>query len=218
MTSLSTILRDLARTAVRAATGSARSSSRSTDAGGIRMPDLASVDETRRATHDEDGPRSPADPERDGRRIERDDDGLTSAGQVGESATVEVDPRDLELVTTSYNPDTDGDPDPGEIVWTWVPYEEADGRGKDRPVVVVARVNEHAVLAVPLSSRDHEGDRGWVGLGAGEWDGEHRPSWANLDRILLVHAAGMRREAAALDRARFDRIAQALQRHHHWPA
>ena len=28
----------------------------------------------------------------------------------------------------SYTPDRDGEPDPGEVVWTWVPYEERDGR------------------------------------------------------------------------------------------
>ena len=38
----------------------------------------------------------------------------------------------------SYEPQTDGAPDPGEVVWTWVPFEENDGRGKDRPVLVVA--------------------------------------------------------------------------------
>ena len=28
------------------------------------------------------------------------------------------------LAHTSYDPDPDGDADPGEVVWTWVPYEE----------------------------------------------------------------------------------------------
>lgn len=37
---------------------------------------------------------------------------------------------------TTYSPEMDGDADPGEVVWAWVPYEENDGRGKDRPVVV----------------------------------------------------------------------------------
>ncbi len=161
---------------------------------------------------------SDADPDRDRRRMDRDDDGVASAGQVGPAATIEVDPRDLDLVRTSYNPDTDGDPDPGEIVWTWVPYEEADGRGKDRPVVVVARLPDAAVLAVQLSSHDHDGDRGWVGIGAGDWDGEHRPSWVNLDRILRIHPDGMRREAAILDRDRFARLSAALASHHHWPS
>ena len=34
-----------------------------------------------------------------------------------------------------YRPRRDGKPDPGEVVWAWVPFEENDGRGKDRPVL-----------------------------------------------------------------------------------
>jgi hypothetical protein len=120
-------------------------------------------------------------------------------------------------VRTTYNPDPDGDPDPGEVVWTWVPFEEADGRGKDRPVLVVARLDDDRVLALQLSSRDHGDDRDWLALGPGAWDGEHRPSWVDLDRVLLVHPAGMRREAATLDPDRFDRVTHALPRRYRWP-
>src|ERR1700753_4523951 len=59
-------------------------------------------------------------------------------GEFGPDATVEVDPHHVGPVRTSYSPHADGAPDPGEVVWTWVPYEENDGRGKDRPVLVVA--------------------------------------------------------------------------------
>lgn len=38
-----------------------------------------------------------------------------------------------------YAPDLDGRADPGEIVWTWVAYEQDPTRGKDRPVLVVGR-------------------------------------------------------------------------------
>ena len=37
-------------------------------------------------------------------------------------------------MTTSYEPDPDGQPDPGEVVWAWVAYEDDPARGKDRPV------------------------------------------------------------------------------------
>jgi hypothetical protein len=46
---------------------------------------------------------------------------------------VEADPHSIGPVRMSYSPRTDGAPDPGEVVWTWVPFEENDGRGKDRP-------------------------------------------------------------------------------------
>ena len=29
-----------------------------------------------------------------------------------------------------YAPHRDGRPDPGEIVWAWVPYDEGDGRAR----------------------------------------------------------------------------------------
>src|SRR3954468_725955 len=36
-----------------------------------------------------------------------------------------------------YAPKADGRPDPGEVVWAWVPYEEDPTQGKDRPVLVI---------------------------------------------------------------------------------
>lgn len=39
-----------------------------------------------------------------------------------------------------YAPDLDGRADPpGEVVWTWVVYEDDPTKGKDRPVLVVGR-------------------------------------------------------------------------------
>jgi len=38
-----------------------------------------------------------------------------------------------------YSPKVDGQADPGEIVWTWVEFEEDASQGKDRPVLVVGR-------------------------------------------------------------------------------
>ncbi len=36
-----------------------------------------------------------------------------------------------------YAPKANGKPDPGEVVWAWVPYEEDPSQGKDRPVLVI---------------------------------------------------------------------------------
>lgn len=147
-----------------------------------------------------------------------------SPGRFGPEATVEIDPRNIGPVRMTYHPTHDGDPDPGEIVWTWVPFEENDGRGKDRPVLVVAvertrRISSPsatAVLAVQLTSKDHSGDDDFVPIGAGAWDGEHRPSWVNIGRVLRVHADGMRREAAALDARHYRRVEEALHRRYGW--
>ncbi|MFD9542900.1 type II toxin-antitoxin system PemK/MazF family toxin [Streptomyces sp. NPDC060022] len=137
-------------------------------------------------------------------------------GRSGPAATAEADPRDVGPVRTSYAPNRDGDPDPGEIVWTWVPFEENDGRGKDRPVLVVAREQEGTLLAVQLSSKQHDMDHEWVALGAGPWDSSGRPSWADLDRVLRVYEDGMRREACALDRDRFDLVVVRLRERYGW--
>jgi PemK-like, MazF-like toxin of type II toxin-antitoxin system len=139
-----------------------------------------------------------------------------SPGESGPDATREVDPHRIGPVRTGYSPQRDGAPDPGEIVWTWVPFEENDGRGKDRPVLVVAVEPAGTYLAVQLTSKDHDGEGDFVSVGAGGWDGAHRPSWVNLDRVLRVHERGMRREAAALPRAPFDQVKDRLHQRYGW--
>jgi hypothetical protein len=115
-----------------------------------------------------------------------------------------------------YSPNLDGDADPGEIVWTWVKYEDDPSQGKDRPVLVVGR-NGRTLLGLMLSSQsERDGQRDWLGLGPGEWDREKRPSWVRLDRVLEVDEDGIRREGSVLDRVRFDRVATALRRDHGW--
>jgi hypothetical protein len=122
-----------------------------------------------------------------------------------------------------YRPRTDGRPDPGEIVWTWVPYDEGDGRGKDRPVLVIGRRGAD-LLGLLLSSKDHDRDaadearhgRVWTDIGTGSWDSRGRPSEVRLDRLLELDPAVVRREGAALDRDRFDRIVTEARRVQGW--
>lgn len=115
-----------------------------------------------------------------------------------------------------YTPERDGEPDPGEVVWTWVPFEERDGRGKDRPVAIVAASNAGDFLAVQLTSKPNDGGDDYVALGSGAWDAEGRPSWARIDRVFRVRAGGMRREAASLDAARYARLTGALGDRYGW--
>ncbi|WP_344608692.1 type II toxin-antitoxin system PemK/MazF family toxin [Sporichthya brevicatena] len=116
----------------------------------------------------------------------------------------------------AYSPDLDGAPDPGEVVWAWVPFEDDPSRGKDRPLLVVGR-DGHQLFGLMLSSNaDREGQRHWMHLGAGAWDGQQRPSWIRLDRVLDVQEKGVRREGAILDRARFDKVAAELRRSYGW--
>ncbi len=48
-----------------------------------------------------------------------------------------------------YAPKANGKPDPGEVVWAWVPYEEDPSQGKDRPVLVIGTEGRTAARAVP---------------------------------------------------------------------
>ena len=117
-----------------------------------------------------------------------------------------------------YAPKPDGRPDPGEIVWTWVPYEEDHSQGKDRPVLIVGRDGEW-LLALMLTSKDHDRDhaqearhgRHWQDIGSGGWDAKGRPSEVRVDRILRVDPGAVRREGAVLDRARFDQVAATVR-------
>jgi len=116
----------------------------------------------------------------------------------------------------AYAPHLDGAADPGEIVWMWVDYEEADGRGKDRPVLIVGR-SGRTLLGLMLSSNaERDGRPHWLGLGEGAWDGMQRRSWVRLDRILVVPSRGIRREGAVLPWNRFEPVAAALHRDYGW--
>ena len=115
-----------------------------------------------------------------------------------------------------YAPEPDGAADPGEIVWSWVPFEEDPAQGKDRPLLVVGRSGP-ALLGLMLSSQSHRADdANWVSIGSGEWDHEGRGSYIRLDRVLEVDEHGIRREGAVLDRDRFDRVAAELRNGYGW--
>jgi hypothetical protein len=116
----------------------------------------------------------------------------------------------------AYAPNLDGAADPGEIVWAWVPFEEEDGRGKDRPLLVVGR-GDGDLLGLMLSSQHSRADdRDWVSIGSGDWDREGRESFIRLDRVLEIGEHDIRREGAVLDRDRFERVAGELRSRFGW--
>ncbi|ORB28464.1 type II toxin-antitoxin system PemK/MazF family toxin [Mycolicibacterium parafortuitum] len=116
----------------------------------------------------------------------------------------------------SYTPDLDGRADPGEIVWTWVTFEDDPTRGKDRPVLVVGR-DRDILLGLMLSSQDHHrDDPNWISIGTGSWDYDGRASWVRLDRVLDVPEEGIRREGAILAREVFDVVAARLRADYSW--
>jgi hypothetical protein len=118
----------------------------------------------------------------------------------------------------SYSPHPDGLPDPGEVVWAWVPFEEDHSRGKDRPALIIGRDGAF-LLGLMLTSKDHDRDaeqearhhRSWLDVGIGGWDAQRRPSEVRLDRILRLSPGEVRREGAALSRAMFDQVAAGVR-------
>ncbi len=120
----------------------------------------------------------------------------------------------------AYDPHPDGQPDPGEVIWTWVAYEDDPTQGKDRPVLLIAREGEQ-LIGLMMTSVDHDRDmaaevaagRHWYNLGPGPWDSKGRPSEVRLDRLLVIDPADVRREGAVLDEPRFNVLVAALGPH-----
>ncbi|MGJ3191140.1 type II toxin-antitoxin system PemK/MazF family toxin [Paenarthrobacter sp. FR1] len=121
-------------------------------------------------------------------------------------------------VKVNYSPKPDGQPDPGEIVWGWVPYEEDHSRGKDRPVLLVGRDGQW-LLGLMLTSKDHDnGARAedYVDIGAGPWDRQGRPSEVKVDRVIRLNPQTIRREGAVLGKRQFQDVSRALSARHDW--
>ncbi|GAB2814213.1 hypothetical protein JOD27_007742 [Lentzea nigeriaca] len=113
-----------------------------------------------------------------------------------------------------YEPSMDGDADPGEVVWAWVPFEEDTSRGKDRPLLVVGRANGE-LIALMLSSKEPRDD--YLELGSGAWDRDGRPSYLRLDRVFALDSDDdIRREGAVLAPAAFGQVVDALRERHGW--
>lgn len=140
------------------------------------------------------------------------------------------------MLTFEYTPSPDGDPDPGEVVWTWVAYEDDPTQGKDRPVLLIARDRtDDGVAPQPtpgedpeaddylwglyLTSKDHDRDaaqearagRYWADIGTGGWDREGRPSEVRLNRLIAVNPNRVRREGDAVAAEVFARVVEAAQ-------
>jgi len=129
--------------------------------------------------------------------------------------------QETDIDEVRYAPRANGQADPGEVVWAWVPFEEDPSRGKDRPVLVLARRGGE-LLTLPLTSKDHDLDqrqenrsgRYWMDVGTGAWDRARRPSEVRLDRLVRLRDRDVRREGAAIDRVVFEQVVEAARRYH----
>lgn len=120
-----------------------------------------------------------------------------------------------DIINFEYSPSLDGDADPGEIVWTWVPFEEDHSQGKDRPVLLVGRDGEY-LLALMMTSKDHNNrehaDPNYLDIGSGPWDPQGRASEVKLNRVIRVRPDAMRREGAIMPEDTFRLIERAWTR------
>lgn len=119
------------------------------------------------------------------------------------------------MINFEYSPSLDGDADPGEIVWTWVPFEEDHSQGKDRPVILVGRDGEY-LLALMMTSKDHNNrehaDSNYLDIGSGPWDSQGRASEVKLNRVIRVRPDSMRREGSIMPEDTFRLIERAWTR------
>jgi hypothetical protein len=120
----------------------------------------------------------------------------------------------------SYAPIADDLPDPGEVVWAWIPYQEDYRQGKDRPALIVGKDGDW-LLGVMLTSQDHDLDREqenregryWVEIGPGPWDKQYRVSEARVDRILRLSPTEVRRIGGRLAEPKFAAVAEGIRQH-----
>ena len=140
--------------------------------------------------------------------------GASGASGASDGSDYPGDYRDI--INFEYSPSLDGDADPGEIVWTWVPFEEDHSQGKDRPVLLVGRDGEY-LLALMMTSKDHNNrehaDPNYLDIGSGPWDPQGRASEVKLNRVIRVRPDAMRREGAIMPEDTFRLIERAWTRH-----
>ncbi|MCC9174573.1 type II toxin-antitoxin system PemK/MazF family toxin [Arthrobacter sp. zg-Y179] len=207
----------IARTALRllrsasSSAGPAESETRSPDRS--RTPDSRRTPETRRTPSPSPGakaapPRSPATRQPStsptSRSSARAMPAAAGTGSLGDYAGP---------VTPVYAPQPDGDPDPGEVVWAWVPYEDDPSQAKDRPVLLIGR-SGGLLLGLMMTSRDRNNSSGsdprYLDVGTGPWDSKGRPSEVRLDRVLQLEPGSVRREGAIMDKNVFQTVARRL--------
>lgn len=133
-----------------------------------------------------------------------------------EGAVREV-PTGRNATKLVYAPEKDGLADAGEIVWTWVPFEEDAAQGKDRPMLVVGRKGRRLHGLMLSSQRPDEHERqDWLPIGSGPWDSEGRDSYLRVDRLFEFDEDDIRREAAVMDEGIFWKVAAVLRDRYGW--
>ncbi|MFD6426613.1 type II toxin-antitoxin system PemK/MazF family toxin [Streptomyces sp. NPDC060198] len=96
-------------------------------------------------------------------------------------------------------------PEPGEIWWAEVPYEDGPG-SKDRPCLVLSVRSDRAVVA-KITSKHHEERPGVIALPAGTVDdAQGRRSFLETNELRDVAVGGFRRRVGRVDAELWGRV------------
>lgn len=128
--------------------------------------------------------------------------------------------RDIHLagVRVTYKPDyPDDHPDPGEVVWAKVRFQEDRNQSKDRPVLIIGRINGTDKLAAVQLTTSEGARKDRYPIGTGSWDRLGRNASVKLDQIIVVDPADYRREGSKFDRVKFDDVIGHLAAFHRTP-
>lgn len=151
----------------------------------------------------------------------------SSAGRAGAQAQAPVvvpsgqSATDFDgLPEMRYRTKGPGGYESGQMVWTWVAYEEDATQGKDRPVLLIGS-DAGWLLGTPATSKDHDRDKAqearagryWVEIGRGEWDKKNRVSEVRTDRIVRIDPTKVRRPAGYVPEDAFQLVAAGIAEH-----
>lgn len=128
--------------------------------------------------------------------------------------------RDITLgsVRVTYKPDyPDGHPDPGEVVWAKVRFQEDVNQSKDRPVLIIGRINGSDKLAAVQLTSNVTGRPDSMMIGTGSWDRLGRNSAVKLSQIIVVDPKDYRREGSKFERDKFEAVIGRLAAYHRTP-
>lgn len=122
----------------------------------------------------------------------------------------------LGSVRVTYSPDyPDDGPDPGEIVWARVPFEDDPKQSKDRPVLVLGRIEgTDKLAAVQLTTQVRAGKDQ---LPVGKLPGQDKQSAVKLNRIIQVDASNYRREGSVVSKPAFEKVVGHVAAYHRTP-
>ncbi|MFF4382343.1 type II toxin-antitoxin system PemK/MazF family toxin [Kitasatospora sp. NPDC001547] len=120
-------------------------------------------------------------------------------------------PRPAPRPAGPTGPRTGGAPQPREIWWAEVPFEDGPG-SKDRPCLVL-RVHGRTATVAKITSRHRAERPGVLPLPPGSvGDRQGRTSWLETDELREVPLSAFRRRSGTVDGQVWARARRAMQR------